>query len=192
MLRMESSKIIKRFKCGYNVHEEVWINDDNKSVILRAAYTPEGIYITNTKDANRICNILGVKPQKINKNYNSCNIGFSKKNKKWYCWSYRDIYEFGIGSKITKDSIGYRADTPHGLFDQYTKLNEEGQRKFDLEDVKITKNGIRTTTYATNSKPIYHYISCGRGEWEAKRLSDAKIMAIATAKCILTDIYKYA
>ncbi len=184
MVNVISSKIIRRFKCGYNIHEEVWGTKEGP-VKVKLAYTPKGEYIGTPKEANKLCNILGIKPQKINKKYSGCNIGFSEKNQKWYAWSYRGILEFGIGSKITKDSDGYRASTPQGLYEQYTKIDEDGIRLYDPEDVKITKTGIRITTYAENSKPSYNYVTCGRGEWEAKTLTDAKLMAIMTAKRIM-------
>ena len=38
------------------------------------------------------------------------NIGFCEKEQKWYGWSHRAIYGFGVGSKITKDSAAYKPD----------------------------------------------------------------------------------
>lgn len=178
-----SSKIIRRFKCGYNVHEEVWDDHINGPVNMIVAYTPKGEFIGNIKEANILCKKFGIKPQKINKNYTGCNIGFSERYQKWYGWSFdRDIAEFGIGSKTTKDCCGYRASTPKGLYEQYTKTDKNGCRRFDLDDVKITKTGIRVTTYKENSQPVYHYIKCGKGEWVAKSLYDAKLMAIDHAR----------
>jgi hypothetical protein len=183
---IKDSKIVRRFKCGYNVHEEVWDDHVNGPVNMRVAYTPKGEFIGSIEDANILCKKLGIKPQKINKNYQCCNIGFSERYQKWYGWSYhRVITEFGVGSKITKDSCGYRASTPEGLYEQYTRIGENGCRRFDLDDVKITKTGIRVTTYSANTKPTHHYITCGKGEWEAKTLADAKVMAIAYAKSII-------
>ena len=179
-----NSKIIRRFKCGYNIHEELW-NTSEGPVKIKLAYTPNGEYIGTPKEAHKLCSVLGVKPQKINKNYSGCNIGFSEKNQKWYAWSYRGILEFGIGSKITKESDGYKASNPQELYEQYTKVYEDGIRLFYPEDVKITKTGIRITTYAENSKPSYNYVKCGKGEWEAKTLADAKLMAITAAKYIM-------
>jgi len=37
-------------------------------------------------------------------------VGFCEKEQKWYGWSHRAIYGFGIGSKITKDSAAYKPD----------------------------------------------------------------------------------
>ena len=36
------------------------------------------------------------------------SIGFSEKEQKWYGWSHRAIYGFGIGSKIKKGDCGYK------------------------------------------------------------------------------------
>ncbi len=185
MINVISSKIIKRFKCGYNIHEEVWNTNGHGPVTVKLAYTPDGEYIGSIEEAKTLCNTLGIKPQKINKNYSSCNIGFSEKNQKWYAWSHRGIREFGIGSEITKNSDGYKASNSQELYEQYTKFDQNGIRLFDPDDVKITKTGIRITIYAANSKPSYKYIKCGKGEWKAKTLADAKLMAIITAKRIV-------
>ena len=43
----------------------------------------------------------------ISKVYNG-SIGFSEKEQKWYGWSHRAIYGFGVGSKIKKGDCGYK------------------------------------------------------------------------------------
>lgn len=43
----------------------------------------------------------------ITKVYNG-SIGFSEKEQKWYGWSHRAIYGFGIGSKVKKGDCGYK------------------------------------------------------------------------------------
>lgn len=43
----------------------------------------------------------------ISKVYNG-SIGFSEKEQKWYGWSHRAIYGFGIGSKVKKGDCGYK------------------------------------------------------------------------------------
>ena len=40
---------------------------------------------------------------------NSASIGFSESEQKWYGWSHRAIFGFGIGSKVTQEDCGYRA-----------------------------------------------------------------------------------
>lgn len=35
------------------------------------------------------------------------SIGFSEKEQKWYGWSHRAIYGFGIGSKVKKGDCAY-------------------------------------------------------------------------------------
>ena len=39
------------------------------------------------------------------------SIGFSEKEQKWYGWSHRAIYGFGIGSKVKKGDCGYNGKT---------------------------------------------------------------------------------
>lgn len=38
------------------------------------------------------------------------SIGFSEKEQKWYGWSHRAIYGFGIGSKVKKGDAGYNPE----------------------------------------------------------------------------------
>lgn len=45
------------------------------------------------------------------------HIGFAPKDQKWYGWSHRAIYGFGIGSRVTKGSViadGIAADLRSG------------------------------------------------------------------------------
>lgn len=50
----------------------------------------------------------GIKKQKIDSSHNVESIGFSEKEQKWYGWSHRAIYGFGIGSKMKKGYAGYK------------------------------------------------------------------------------------
>jgi hypothetical protein len=41
-----------------------------------------------------------------------CGLGFSEKEQKWYGYSHRGVYGFGIGDKVKKGHLGYREDGP--------------------------------------------------------------------------------
>ena len=39
--------------------------------------------------------------------HSGASIGFSEEEQKWYGWSHRAIYGFGVGSKVEKGNIAY-------------------------------------------------------------------------------------
>uniref|UniRef100_A0A6M3KYV5 Uncharacterized protein n=1 Tax=viral metagenome TaxID=1070528 RepID=A0A6M3KYV5_9ZZZZ len=135
---MENKVVLttRNYKAGYTVKEELVqtnfeavpmsepITDDMQElidvitsknhVIVKSAYTPRGDYIGNNKDAHYLIVKKGIKPEKANPTHNVCSIGFCEKEQKWYGWSHRDIYGFGIGSKVKKGdccaSSGYTSE----------------------------------------------------------------------------------
>ena len=44
----------------------------------------------------------GIKPEKISPDMNVCSVGFCETEQKWYGWSHRAIYGFGIGDVVTE------------------------------------------------------------------------------------------
>lgn len=144
-------------------------------------------------------------------------IGFSEKEQKWYGWSHRAIYGFGIGSTVKKGDIGYVADTPEGLIEQhvdfFADISEEcAKQAFDECQILDDRSGIRilhtplivpmassieealeafdsdtselkqVDLKQIDLNPGYTIVKCGRGEWTAKTLEDAKEMACDFAK----------
>ena len=131
-------------------------------------------------------------------------IGFSPTEQKWYGWSHRAIYGFGIGSKVSRGDCAYTPFDKEDLV-QYT-LN------FWAIDDGIWREcespGVTCTTSLVSLDDIYmqdhqlgfmlvsetkfkgadrDYTSSiftpypeqyGRGEWIAETLEDAKQMAI--------------
>jgi len=71
-------------------------------VIVESAYTPSGDYIGDKKTAHFLVSKRGIKPEKSDPSHNVCSIGFCEKEQKWYGWSHRAIYGFGVGSKVEK------------------------------------------------------------------------------------------
>jgi len=112
----------RKYKAGYIVREEVhrtdfeaiplancpeddelvkYINGHRgEHVIVKVAYTPEGHYIGEPRWAYRLIVTRGIKPQLAAPDHKVCSIGFCEKEQKWYGWSHRAIYGFGIGDKV--------------------------------------------------------------------------------------------
>jgi len=96
---------VRNYKAGYQIRtEEVLTHFEDKpndhSFIMKRAYTPEGLYIGDSKTAYRLCKKRGIKPELANEKHNICSIGFSEKEQKWYGWSHRAICGFGIGDEV--------------------------------------------------------------------------------------------
>jgi len=139
-------------------------------------------------------------------------LGFNPKEQKWYGWPHRVIYGFGVGSKCKKGDCGYIPETPQKLFNDVTKIDDDGWQWQKPENVEIIKDGIRVKTpmvkligsdgsegetskfisdacddvinmdgaanyLSIPAEPDFWEIECGRGEWTAKTLEDAKLMA---------------
>ena len=84
-------------------------------------------------------------------------VGFSPKDRKWYGWSHRAIFGFGIGSTCKKGDIHYVASTPEELIDDYAN--------FYADISKETAERYRAE------------VKCGKGEWIASTMEEAKQMA---------------
>ncbi len=114
-------------------------------------------------------------------------VGFSPKENKWYGWSHRAIYGFEVGSECKKGDCHYvgsdideqkAAAIAFWTEDSHSNVRcegiiEEGNDKFfDIKwDFKDSSNG--------KCSGSNHFITpLGRGEWTAKTLEDAKLMAI--------------
>jgi hypothetical protein len=118
-------------------------------------------------------------------------VGFSPKDSKWYGWSHRAIYGFEPGSTCKKgdchyegatlqeqeeDAIRFWTDEHHSNVRCAGIIEEGGERYFDIqwdyiddvpnEELRNTISGCR-----------HHIKPLGRGEWTAKTMGDAKIMA---------------
>ena len=112
---MEYKKLIKtrNYKAGYVVKtgivdgKEYGCSDFESS----HAETPDGVYIGDVKLAYQLCKKRGIKPETRPGERRVCSIGFCKKENKWYGWSHRAIFGFGVGYEVKEgdctNSSGY-------------------------------------------------------------------------------------
>lgn len=95
----------RNYKAGYIVNTIRLSGEDaygSDSFEMKEARTPSGDYIGNSKDAYHLCKKRGIAPQKRKPSSSVCSIGFCKAEQKWYGWSHRALFGFGIGSTISK------------------------------------------------------------------------------------------
>jgi len=116
---IENSKTTRRYKAGYEIREALWKMDANdEGTMMKQAYTPSGDYIGNPKFAYRLCVGRGIKPEKANEEHGVCSIGFCGKGQKWFGWSHRAIFGFGIGAVVKEgDCVASSGWTPEYLKD---------------------------------------------------------------------------
>lgn len=187
-------KSIKPTKYGYVIREEVVDQTNLGSEIpltLLTAYTNDGYYIGNPGIAKFICNQMGIKPELIHKNSRVCSIGFNEDEQRWYGWSHRAIFGFGIGSKIEDtDDVAYNPKNREEYLDYLIKGYENNpvydNVKYDIDEDKsiITFNYTLKGRDVPLSMILPLETQYGNGFWEAKTLDDAKQMAIDFANNI--------
>ena len=137
----------RKYKAGYEVREELrTINfvaeiissgaGDNKdakelvdainqntgnTVIVKTAYTPDGKYVGDKKAAHFLYTKKGIKPELSDPTHKVCSIGFCEKEQKWYGWSHRAIYGFGVGDIVKEGDC----TNSSGYIEEYLKEHPE-------------------------------------------------------------------
>lgn len=187
---IERIKLLKSYPhLSYSIYLENWrANPTDKPTPMEACYsTIDGSYIGDKQEAKTLCRKLGIKPQAL-PNGNVACIGFNDKEQKWYGWSHRAIFGFGIGHKITKDSMGFIASNEDEFIQHrvafFTDEHREPiQTKVENGILKMSAKYKDTVPDASLIGTTWEYdrplpTSYGKGEWTAKTLEDCKQMAI--------------
>jgi len=123
------------------------------------------------------------------------NIGFNPVEQKWYGWSHRAIYGFGIGSTCKKGDACFQPSNEEEFLEDCLSFwadvysYESGDKK--VETVIKDGNKYAFVSYTYNDKvpnkklrgtQYKQYVpfpkEWGKGEWTAETLDDAKQMAI--------------
>lgn len=202
---MDGKQILstRRYKAGYEVRTELIDGKDfgGDDFEMKSAYTPEGDYIGDARTARMLCVKRGIRPAKMSDTANVCSIGWCEKEQKWYGWSHRAMYGFGIGSTVKKGDCAYLPANEQDFIDdalQFWASADEEKLAGDTEigyDEEGTKGVWVNWTYADTipNKNLRGQITShftpfpqtwGRGEWTAKTLDDAKQMAIDFAESV--------
>jgi hypothetical protein len=94
---------VKTFRKMMNHTTEISPEDRNFKNLPRYA---------NDKPKVKFQDWLLIKPEKRNPSHDASSIGKSAADGKWYGWSHRAVYGFGVGDKITGDSGGKKVEYP--------------------------------------------------------------------------------
>jgi len=204
---MENDKVDKLRELFKIDHELKNYKKDNINLGLCWVNKSDGSYLCSNEDVS-ILFFDFLLDYKINTfNY---KMGFSEENQKWYGWSHRAIYGFGIGSKVKPGDIAFQPlneeefveqkknfwfDPEMDTEDSYKELVSVETKVINPED-SSTGNRLGCTitikqhfrgkqsqreSYVRSYWSMYP-LKFGRGSWEAKTLEDAKEMANAFAE----------
>jgi len=90
----------------YEIRHERWRFDasDEWMTMSDRAYTPTGDYIGDAERARVLCDEHGIAPERRTLDSSICSIGFSEKEQRWYGWSHRAIYGFGVGDAVDSEN----------------------------------------------------------------------------------------
>jgi len=127
------------YKAGYDAHTGKWRRGEGDHwTPMRWATTPDGAYIGTLRDAHRLCVLRGIRPELRTGTSNTCSVGFSEREQKWYGWSHRAIFGFGIGDVVEEGDLCATS----GWTDEYLKDHPDdnvlpvGFKALTLNDAK--------------------------------------------------------
>lgn len=124
------------------------------------------------------------------------SLGFNPKEQKWYGWSHRALYGFGIGSKCKQGNCGFEPSNKEEFIERNLSFWGDNEYAIDKPEAIDRGDGVLITYVYNNEVPnislrgtkYEHFVKFpekwGKGEWEAKTLEDAKQMAIDFAKSV--------
>lgn len=138
--------------------------------------------------------------QSAHEGKNTASLAWVESEQKWYGWSHRAVFGFGIGSETKKGDCGYIpidindfiersiafwSDESHKNVSAIPATNEDGilgaQVTWEYVPELVPNKALHATIGETFAYPPEKY---GRGEWMAETLEDAKQMAIDFARSV--------
>ena len=136
------------------------------------AYTEDDKLVGDLKWASQLLD-RGIDPTTLDNSGpdTTCCIGFQPEEQKWYGWSHRAIYGFGVGSTILRGNCGYQPPNFDAWVQGLMNFYEYPFRSISDKEVTLHGKGELEITI-----PLSEFTP-GKGEWEAQDLSDAKQMA---------------
>jgi len=107
--------------------------------VIKSAYTPDGDYIGSSKLAHFLCKKRQIKPQLANASHKVCSIGFCASEQKWYGWSHRAMFGFGIGDVVKEGDCCASSGWIEEYLEEHPEADKSlpvGFQALNLEDCK--------------------------------------------------------
>lgn len=148
----------RKYKAGYEVRKYRCSGEDaagGPDMVMRSAFTTDGgYYVGNSKWAYRIFRVRGlseVQPSSqaehgdANGGFgHTCSLGYSRLEEKWFGWSHRAIYGFGVGSTVKRGDCAYVPDNHTEMYDSVRSFFQEWDANApeggDWRENKYTRN----------------------------------------------------
>ena len=181
---IEVRRVLKQKDHGSWIEkEEIWGLEGNTDddTPINAAYTSSGEYLGDPEFAKTLAKKGITQFEKTEPDHCVCSIGFNPEEEKWYGWSHRAMYGFGVGSKCKMGDCGYNPKDADDFIKQLKKLYKTSTFEKDVPDPE-GKQGVGILVTNKKRSHFEPYPEWGKGEWEAKTIDDAKQMAVDFAK----------
>jgi|TARA_R110000782_G_scaffold201763_1_gene290387 hypothetical protein len=133
----------------------------------------------------------------------TASLAFNPEEQKWYGWSHRAVFGFGIGSECKKGHSGFssatKEDFAESMLKWYGDTDMDDSYKINATVKEIEQDGVlgvlveyqynnevpNKNTRGMEDRDFTAYPEkWGKGEWVAKTLEDAKQMAIDFAQSV--------
>jgi len=203
---------VRRYKAGYEIRTEGIPAEESASgtpMTMKSAFVSDtGEYIGSSKWARKLMHVMGIVPEVRQKPNDMeanggrgfpCSIGFCEEEQKWYGWSHRAIFGFGLRHTVRIGDAGYVADNKHSFAEhclQFWKSDKhlEQWAEYDIEEDGVL--GIYVYWKYTDDVPNQELRGeiggifepypkkWGKGEWTAMTLGDCRQMACDFAEAV--------
>lgn len=101
-------------------------------------------FLCEGSTSNRLKEKYGIEQfEKISSDSTVYQIGYAPKSKKWYGWSHRAIFGFGVGSKVKVGDCGYQPSNKEEFLESIKKWYSD--RMYKNVHYEITKEGVSVT-----------------------------------------------
>ena len=146
MVKPDKIISVRKYKIGYEIRTKEFYEDNKEQTPhrIKSAYTSDGYYIGDSKRAYRLIVTRGIKPELASSDNKVCSIGFCEKEQKWYGWSHRAIFGFGIGDVVKEGDCTAMS----GYTDEYLKENPEADKSLPVGFIAKTDEDARRMAIA--------------------------------------------
>ena len=171
------------------------------TLVMTSGFNAHGHYIGSEKTTRHLVEERGISPEVAKPSDRVCSVGFCMAEQKWYGWSHRAIFGFGLGSTIKRGDCGYQAATAEAFGQQMLEffldddkwhrdrthrpsVDADGVRGVLLEAVytdAVPNERLRGTKYENFRR---YPETFGRGEWVVETMDDARQAACDFADAV--------
>lgn len=115
-----------------------WNDDKGNPGVMTSAYNLKGYYIGNPKDAKVFAD-KGIVPEVAKTDDKVCSIGFCEKENKWYGWSHRAMYGFGIGDVVKEGDCAATSGYIEGYLEKHPEDDVRIPVGFEVKTLEDAK-----------------------------------------------------